>query len=60
MSTDQKDVQGWMEEVSKKRQPKKRLVFDKATKTLKLMDNLDPAADQSLEFTAKEATRFGD
>jgi hypothetical protein len=58
MNSNAKHIQGWMEEVAERGQPKKRLILDKESKTLKLVKPTDPRADRALTFTAKEATRF--
>jgi len=47
-----------MEEVAERGQPKKLLILDKESKTLKLVKPTDPRADRALTFTAREATRF--
>lgn len=52
------EVQRWMEEVAQKRQPRKKLIFDKKTKRLIAVSSNDPRADESMEFTPQEATRF--
>ena len=59
MSTkNEQEIQKWMEEVAQKKKPKKKLVFDKKTKRLIAVYPGDPRADQNLEFTSQEATRF--
>ncbi|MBN9501328.1 MAG: hypothetical protein BGO01_00965 [Armatimonadetes bacterium 55-13] len=54
----QNDVQKWMEEVATQGATKNKLIFDKKTKRLISVPATDPRADDCLEFTAQEATRF--
>ena len=54
----EQDIQKWMEEIAQKKEPKKKLVFDKKTKRLIAVYSSDPRADKNLEFTSQEATRF--
>lgn len=53
-----KEIQNWMDEIAKNQNPKKKLIFDKKTKKLILVSPTDPKADENLEFTEQEATRF--
>lgn len=57
-TTDEQEIQSWMEEVAQRRNPRKKLIFDRKTKRLIAVLPTDPRADQSLEFTPEEATRF--
>lgn len=52
------DVQRWMEATAKNQRPQKKLLFDKVSKRIIAVDVNDPRADQSMQFTPKEATRF--
>ena len=54
-----KEIQEWMEDVAKRQQPKKKLIFDKKTRRLVAVSASDPRADENLQFTPEEATRFG-
>jgi hypothetical protein len=47
-----------MEDVAKQQKPKSKLIFDKKTKKLITVPLTDPRADDCLEFTPQEATRF--
>lgn len=58
MNTNQNDIQNWMEDVAKQQKPKSKLIFDKKTKKLITVPLTDPRADDCLEFTPQEATRF--
>jgi hypothetical protein len=57
-SQNSQDIQKWMEDIANNKQPKKKLIFDKKTKRLIPVNPTDPRADNSLEFTTEEATRF--
>ncbi len=52
------ETQKWMESTAANQRPQKRLIFDKVSKRLIAVASNDPRADQSLEFTPKEAQRF--
>ena len=52
------DVQRHMEETARNQRTQKKLIFDKVNKRIIAVDVNDPRADQSLQFTPKEATRF--
>lgn len=53
-----RDVQKWMEATATNQRPQKKLIFDKVSKRLIAVALNDPRADQSMEFTPKEAQRF--
>jgi hypothetical protein len=57
-TTNETDVQQWMEEVAKRQQPRKKLIFNKQTKKIEAVPGTDPRADQNINFEAEEATRF--
>lgn len=57
-SSNSQDIQNWMEDIAKAKTPRTKLVFDKATKKLVAVPIGDAKADNCLEFTAQEATRF--
>jgi hypothetical protein len=52
------DIQRWMEDTANSRPTNKRVIFDKRLKRLVAVPISDPHADDSLEFTPKEAQRF--
>lgn len=52
------DAKDWMEATANNRNPGKRLIFDRVSKRLIAVAPNDPRADQSLEFTPKEARRY--
>lgn len=54
----EKEIQKWMEDIANKKTPRKKLVFDPKTKRLIPVSDADPRADDCLEFTPEEATRF--
>ena len=51
-------IEEWMRDVANKRTPRKKLVFNKKTKRLEMMNTGAGNPDDNLEFTAEEATRF--
>lgn len=59
-TTNEQDIQKWMEDVAKRQQPRKRLIFNKQTKRIEAVPETDPRADESLNFNPEEAKRFGD
>ena len=54
----EQDIREWMENVAKNKKPKKKLIFDKKTKRLIAVYPNDPRADDNIEFSSQEATRF--
>ena len=57
----ERDLQQWMEDIAKQKQPTKKLVFDKKQKKLIAVSPNDPRfanPDDALEFTSEEAKRF--
>jgi hypothetical protein len=51
-------IEQWMRDVANDRTPRKKLVFNKRTKRLEMVGHSEGHADDNLEFTAEEATRF--
>lgn len=58
-TTNEQDIQRWMEDVAKRQQPRKKLIFNKQTKRIEAVPETDPRADKSLNFNPEEAKRFG-
>jgi hypothetical protein len=58
-TTNEQDIQKWMEDVAKRQQPRKKLIFNKQTKRIEAVPETDPRADESLNFNPEEAKRFG-
>lgn len=56
--TNSEEIRKWMQDVAKGDSPRKRLIFDRASKRLIAVDPSDSRADQNLEFTSQEAQRF--
>jgi hypothetical protein len=52
------DIREWMEDVAKKKEPRKKLVFDKKTRRLVAQAPTEIPGDQNLQFTSEEATRY--
>ena len=50
----EREIQQWMEDIAKRREPQKRLIFDKESKRLVAIPVDDPRYDQALPFTPKE------
>lgn len=57
-TTNEQDIQRWMEDVAKRQQPKKKLIFNKQTKRIEAVSETDPRADENLNFNPEEAKRF--
>ena len=57
-TSNERDIQQWMEEVAKRQQPRKKLIFNKQTKRIEAVPEADPRADRSLNFDPEEAKRF--
>jgi hypothetical protein len=57
-TSNEQDIQQWMEEVAKRQQPRKKLIFNKQTKRIEAVPETDPRADKSLNFDPEEAKRF--
>ena len=57
-SNNQQDVEKWMEDTAAKRNPRKKLIFDKRSRKLIAVDANDPRVDQSLQFKPEDAQRF--
>ena len=57
-TTNEQDIQRWMEDVAKRERPKKKLIFNKQTKRIEAVSETDPRADESLNFNPEEAKRF--
>jgi carbonic anhydrase len=57
-TTNETDIQQWMEEVAKRQQPRKKLIFNKQTKKIEAVTDTDPRADRNLNFDPEEAKRF--
>jgi len=56
--TNQQDIQQWMEEVADRKQPRKKLVFNKKTKRIEAVPVYDSRADDNINFEPEEARRF--
>lgn len=56
----QRDIEQWMKDVANRRPTKKKMIYDKKTKTFVPVPLDDPrtSADSSIEFIPDEAKRF--
>jgi hypothetical protein len=54
----EQEIQRWMEEVANRKQPRKKLIFNKKTKRVEAVPDYDPRADDNINFDPEEARRF--
>lgn len=57
-TTNEDEIQRWMEEVANREKPKKKLVFNKKTKRIEAVSDYDSRADENINFEPEEARRF--
>jgi len=57
-TSNEDEIQRWMEEVAKREKPRKKLIFNKKTKQIEAVSDIDARADDNINFEPEEARRF--